>query len=185
MRKLYTFDKELLAYKRVNMTKVILICLFSLASIITLCSFICRGETKYVKTEAEIILKKNDEFSKEKLVQLIKDLKIKQPHIALAQMEIESGHFKSNLFKTQSNLLGMRYPTSRPTTALREERGYAYYKNWRDCVIDYSIYQASFLRDATEEEYYQYLQQFYAEDGKYVEVIKKHIKKNRLKELFK
>lgn len=138
----------------------------------------------YIQAETQLLKPKND-FSKEKLVQLIKDLHIQYPEIVYSQFTFESGHFKSPMFKRQNNIMGMQYATSRPTTAIGEEGGYAVFRDWRDCVIDYALYQSAFLRGATREEYYHYLQQVYAKNPNYTKELKAHIINNNIKQLFK
>ena len=69
--------------------------------------------------------------------------RIKYPDVALAQSMWETGHFKSNVFKSNFNLFGMKKPEKRPTTATGENRGHAQYKNWVDSVKDYKMWQDS------------------------------------------
>lgn len=185
--KIYRFDTELLAYKQLNLFKIVSLLVLAFVGVIVLSSFIYKQEVKkvYVQAEQKITLENKNEFSKEKLVALIKDLHIKHPDIVYTQFTFESGHFQAPLFKRQNNLMGMRYATTRPTTAIGEEGGYAVYRDWRDCVIDYALYQSSFLRGANKQDYYQYLQEVYAENKNYSKEIKSYIKNNNVKDLFK
>jgi hypothetical protein len=175
--KLYRFDSDSLIFQEYKWRGRVIG--LTLLGFFVLCSFITikQPEKSVISSEKELIIKTQDEFSKEKLVVLMKDLNIKHSDIVLAQFLIESGGFTSNLFKTQNNIMGMKIATTRPTTAIGEERGYAVYKSWRDCVIDYALYQASFLRGLSREEYFIYLQKNYAEDPNYVAVLKDKIKK--------
>lgn len=66
---------------------------------------------------------------------------IKQPNIVLAQATWESGHFKSDIFKENHNLFGMKQPKVRKTLATGENRGHATFNNWVDSVKDYKIFQ--------------------------------------------
>src|SRR6187402_1570007 len=55
-----------------------------------------------------IVLKENNKFSKKDLKEYLLQLNIKFPNIVLAQAELESGHFKSVMFKENNNLFGMK-----------------------------------------------------------------------------
>jgi len=66
---------------------------------------------------------------------------IKYPNIVLAQATWESGHFKSDVFKENNNLFGMKKPSVRKTLAVGENRGHASYNNWVDSVKDYKLFQ--------------------------------------------
>ncbi len=130
--------------------------------------------TKTISEEASvIILNEKNKFTEEKLRDYILELNIKFPEIILAQSKLETSNYESNIFLSNNNLFGMKVATMRPTTALGEENGHAYYSNWRQSVIDYGFYQAAYLKDIkTEEQYFQYLSINYAEDPNYIEKVK-------------
>ena len=68
----------------------------------------------------------------------------------------------------------------RPTTNKGENKGHAVFDTWRDCVNDYALFQAAYLNEIkSQDEYFQYLEQNYAEDPKYVDKLKKIIEKNK------
>jgi len=50
----------------------------------------------YTKSEKLILIRDTDEFNKEKLIQMLKELNVKYPHIVLAQSIIETGSWRSN-----------------------------------------------------------------------------------------
>ena len=77
------------------------------------------------------------------LYSTIKNLRIPHAKIVFAQAKLESGSYKSELYKTNYNLFGMRYATKRPTTTNNEYMGYQMYDNWRESVLDYLIWQFS------------------------------------------
>jgi hypothetical protein len=83
----------------------------------------------------------NKPFSVENLKSEIVKQGIKYPNIVLAQATWESGHFKSDIFKENNNLFGMKKPSVRKTLATGENRGHATFKNWVDSVIDYKMFQ--------------------------------------------
>lgn len=121
-------------------------------------------ESDLVVLESEI-----DAFSEDKLMDEIKRSGIKFADIVFAQAVLETGYFKSEIFQESNNLFGMKLARQRNTTASGESRGHAYYDDWRLSVMDYSLYQTTYLRKIkTERQYLQYLAENYAEDPNYV-----------------
>lgn len=109
-----------------------------------------------------------------------------------AQIMIESAHLNSYLAKKTNNLLGMRYPFKRKTSAVgiflpesniiikgsqeelkkyRNQNHYAVYDNWQDCVKDYKFWQDQSFK--LTERYLTFLGTYYAEDTLYIDKIKK------------
>lgn len=128
---------------------------------------------------------KNDSFNEKKLILYLKELRIKYPHIVLAQAKIESGNYNSVLFKKNNNLFGMRHPGVRTTTSKGSRFGYAYYNSWRESVLDYALFSVYVGKSiSSEKEYYDFLGRVYAEDSSYIRVIKSTIEKNKFKSLF-
>ena len=100
-------------------------------------------------------------------------IRIEHPYIVQAQAILESGNFTSKLFKENHNHFGMKLAKARPTTAIGVKNGYAVYRSWQDCNIDYALWQATYARKLSEEEYYTLLQKSYAEDFLYITKLKK------------
>jgi uncharacterized FlgJ-related protein len=121
-----------------------------------------------------------EEISHQGLYDQIVESGIKFPEIAFVQAIIESGNFKSRLFKNHNNLFGMRFPGKRQTTSIgRNKKGYARYEDWNDSVTDYYFWQSFFMRKKnvrTREEYLDLLDDVYAEDKSYVSVIRRKVK---------
>ncbi len=67
---------------------------------------------------------------------------IKFVDVYIRQCIMESGHFTSEVCTQRNNIHGMHHPTVRKTTSIahRDEK-YAKYKNWKDCVKDYKLWQ--------------------------------------------
>jgi len=171
----YKFDRQSLTYK--NVTKdIVLWFIGTIVLIIAITSiFMLKriNDIRYISAETKsIIIKestKENEFSPQKLRAYILELNIKFPHIVYAQARLETGNFKSEIFKTNHNLFGMKVATLRPTTNKGEENGHAVYDNWRESVVDYAFYEAQYLSDIkTESEYLQYLRANYAEAPNYI-----------------
>jgi uncharacterized FlgJ-related protein len=61
-------------------------------------------------------------------------------YILISQAAHETANFTSNVFLSNSNMFGMRYPTKRKTTALQELNGYAYYTSIEEGLKDIRLY---------------------------------------------
>jgi len=172
---IYKYDSKNLTYKNITKNLVlggigVVVLFIAVTSILTLTRI---NDIRYISSETKsIIIKestKENEFSPKKLRAYILELNIKFPHIVYAQARLETGNFKSEIFKTNHNLFGMKVATLRPTTNKGEENGHAYYEGWRESVVDYAFYQAQYLSDIkTEAEYLQYLKANYAEAPNYM-----------------
>jgi len=126
-----------------------------------------------------------DTFSYENLTNMLVDLNVRFPHVVMAQAMIESGHFQSNIFRSNHNLFGMKQARARCTTAKGTELNHAYYSNWKESVYDYAFFQSRYLNDLrTEQQYLDYLDRNYAEAPNYDKAILKVIEDNNLREHF-
>jgi len=135
--------------------------------------------------EKLVIIQEHNQFSEDRLIDKLKELNVKFPYIALAQAKLETGNFTSKVFREGNNLFGMREAKQRITTAKGTENNHAYYYSWGESVLDYSFYQCRYLSNInTEEQYFQYLSQSYAENPNYVSILKDMIKKENLKARF-
>ena len=108
-----------------------------------------------------------------------------------AQIQIESAHMTSFLYQRTNNLIGMRYPFKRKTSACgiflpesdtiiigsqkelkkySSRNHYAVYACWQDCIKDYKYWQDENFKIA--EKYLTFLGARYAEDSDYIKKIK-------------
>lgn len=148
------------------------------------------GLNAFVKTEIVVEEKIkhvqvcNEPFSEEALIEAIKQMKFKHPHIVLAQAKLETGHFQSRVFLENNNLFGMKQAWRRPTTALGTHRGHAVYSNWRESLIDYALYSAYYVQDKDEEEFYEHLNDNYAQDPIYNVKLRNVVEREDLEVLF-
>lgn len=184
----YTYCKQQLFFKKINLIKVFLVFLVItiFTSVVSYFVGISTGFKNMTEVEKLIVIKKTDEFSKEKMVQMLKDLNVRFPHIAMAQSIAETGHWKSGIFLENNNMFGMKEAKSRITTAAGTNRNHATYNHWRESIYDYAFYQCRYLGGIkVESEYYQYLNASYAEDPEYVKNIKNIVQREKLKDLFK
>jgi hypothetical protein len=120
----------------------------------------------------------NDDFSPEALLAYMKKLKIKYPETVLSQARLETGNFQSEIFKENHNLFGMKVAASRPTSAIGMNRGHAQYRNWRESVVDYALFQSYIiakLPSNNKQEYRSYIQKFYSTTSDYLKRLDKTI----------
>ncbi len=121
--------------------------------------------------------KQDDQITHEKLYEQILSSGIKFPEVVFAQAVLETGHFKSKLFREANNLFGMKWPKKRETLAIGKKKGnYAVFENWISSVNDYQLWQDYILRNKTEitqKEYLQILDKIYSTNKNYVVSLKK------------
>jgi uncharacterized FlgJ-related protein len=185
----YKFNKEKLAFEQVSIASKLLIGIGAVLGTLVFLGFTFIPSNKVDELNYEeklIIIREYNEFSQEKLTNKIQELNFNFPYIILAQSMQETGSFKSTIFLQCNNLFGMKEAKMRATSAQGTERGHAYYNSWQESLYDYAMYYNAYLRKIkTEDEYFEYLRQNYAEDPEYVSRLKSIIKKKKLKELFK
>lgn len=188
---LCVYDRDRLIHYPLSKLKIIMVSL-TILSMVSFSSIligkyiekdrVIKGLTEY---ERLVIVQQADPFGKEQLAAMLTELNVKFPHIVMAQSIIETGHWKSKVFLENNNLFGMKEALRRVSTSKGTQLNHAYYNHWRESVYDYAFYQCRYLSNInTEAEYYQYLGGSYAEAGNYVEVIKKTVESEGLKELF-
>lgn len=104
--------------------------------------------------------------------QYILFLNIKHPEVVFKQAKIESGNFKSKVFKENNNMFGMKMSYKRANIAGGENLGYAVYNTWQESIIDYALYQTYTAKGMNKEQYIQHLGASYAEDPDYKSKVK-------------
>lgn len=129
-------------------------------------------KTKYLDRPIHSIKIKDTLEFKDSVLNFIFDLRLDHPYIVYSQAIIESGDFTSNIWKENNNMFGMKMPERRSTLAIGINKGHAVYRNWKECIIDYALFQSSYLRGLTEEEYFIKIGNSYAEDGSYEKKIR-------------
>jgi len=184
--KIYKFDETILDFKQINILRILLVSGIVASILILLCSFMYTQQIEkvYVRAEKEIVLKTSESFSKEKLIEDIKEMPFVYKDVVYAQCIIETGNFKSPVFKENFNLLGMRQPTQRASFSKGSNLGHAVFKNYRQCLYDRLIYDARYTSGLSRTEYLKYLGQVYAEAPGYAQKIEQVIKQNNIKKLF-
>ena len=193
---LYTYCSESLSYKKVKLAKkpvaIGFISLLALSYIILTGMISAAKEQGFqeatelpVETELLVLEAEDDQFSRDALVEEIKKLNIRFPHIVLAQSILETGYWESRIYQENHNLFGMKQARARATTAKGTQLGHAYYDHWKESVTDYALYQAAYLNKIRKEkQYLKYLDRNYAEASNYDTMLESIIVRENLKELF-
>ena len=192
MKNTFKIDSKTLELKPINVVgKIVITTIIATVMIGSILFYSGYKTGKNVLTglseeEKLIIIQEYNKFSEDKLIEKLKELNVKFPHIVLAQSKLETGNFTSKIFKENSNLFGMREAKQRITTARGTENNHAYYHTWYESVLDFSFHQCKYLSGINnEDQYFQYLSQNYAEDPNYISILKNIIQKNNLKDKFK
>ena len=106
----YKFDKNELKYVKVKSVRSIVNILAVSLGLILIISWTFKRESKQAYSEEEVMIftAKQNAFSDEKLVEEIKHLNFKFPHVVYAQSILETGRFKKPIFLENNNLFGMK-----------------------------------------------------------------------------
>lgn len=192
---LYTYCKESLSFKKVTPTKKTggILLFLVVIGYVALTSMVSRaheqglkeGLNKPLETELVVLDSPEEAFSQEALVEELKRLNIRFPHVVLAQSILETGHWESRIYQENHNLFGMKQARARATTAKGTQLGHAYYDSWKESVTDYALYQTAYLNKIRKEkQYLKYLDKNYAEATDYDKKLEAIIERENLKELF-
>lgn len=125
--------------KRLILLLLLTICLYSCANAPT------SQDIKELNVSTPIQMKLSElrlsEFSLDNLITYIALLNADHREIIIKQAILETGHFKSNVFRNNNNLFGMKIPRIRQTTAISYRNGFSVYNHWTRSVDDYLILQ--------------------------------------------
>ena len=185
---MYRFNQDKLEYEKINIFLTPIRTLLLFVSLFILMGFAFKPDPikEFSREEKLIVIREYNGFSEKALIEKLSSINFRFPYIILAQSYQETGHYKSNIFKVNNNLFGMKQAELRASLAKGTKNGHAYYDAWQDSVIDYALFYSTYLYDIkTEGEYFEYLKQNYAADPNYVERLKEMIKRYHLKEKFK
>jgi len=178
---LYIYNKQTLQFTKVNLVGFAIMAL-GLVGFIILTSTSHIPVKKITESEIKVIIMERNKFSDEKLVYMIKEMNFEFPYIVYAQALLESNRFTSKIFIENNNLFGMKESFYRVTRRRGIQNDYACYNDWVDSVNDYGFYYATYLsKIKTEDDYFSYLSQYYAEDAEYVAKLKNIISNEGLK----
>ena len=182
---IYRFDSETLQYIKVKWPRWLLISSVVMVTLSLVTTFSISLNEKIIEQKIIVIVNKQNKFDGVKLTDKIKSMNFQFPEIIYAQALLETDSFRSNIFKENNNLFGMKRATIRVNVASGVQYDHAVYSNWMDSLFDYALYYATYLSQIkTEDDYFSYLSQFYAEDKRYVDKLKLIIKRYDLKKKF-
>ena len=173
IKQLYYKDEEQLLYKPVKKSLYIKVIIgaFLFFSIFGFTNSII--STHFIEKIPVIIRSNEQQFNEENLRKEIKRLNLRFGDIIVAQYKLETGNGTSQVFRENNNLFGMKQAKLRPSTALGENLNHAYYSKWQESVQDYAFWQVYMAKDIrNEDEYYQLLDQIYAEGDNYSQKLK-------------
>lgn len=94
--------------------------------------------------------------TKKEVYSFISSLGVEYTNIVTKQAYYESKHLNSPICKENNNLFGMKLAKQRFTLAIGENRGHAVYRNWKESVLDYYIWQKKYYKGG---DYYKFLEQ--------------------------
>ena len=173
---LYKYNTKTLLFEKVKIKHYVYTLLLSIF-IFSGMGFTGALKVNSIVEKIPVIVKtQEEEFSKEWLLNKLTELNVAHPNIVYAQSIIETDHFRSNIFKVNKNLFGMKCAQSRITTHKGEQFNHAKYNSYYESIIDLCLWQEAYARNLTDDEYYQLLHEVYAEDKTYVDRIKQLIK---------
>jgi len=125
-------------------------------------------------------VRSSDDITYLSLWNALQETNILYPEVVFAQAVLESGHFKSSVFKNHKNLFGMKYPSKRETFAFgKSKSGYAKFEDWMQSILDYKIWQENFIlrhKIQSKREYLLALNKSYSETANYSRYLDKIIK---------
>lgn len=158
---LYKYNSKNLSYEEIKSPRYNLY--FGIILFLMITGFSSVVKINNTVEKIPIIIKQQEQICNSTNVKnYIKTLNLKFPNIVYQQVILESNNFKSPVFKSLNNLLGMENSMNRPTIGINTGNRFTMYSNWHNCLIDYAIWQAYMTRDIdTEEDYYYFLDKVY------------------------
>lgn len=169
---------------RTILTRLIVLCItafvvFSVVSFLARAFSILNATTTenptIVKYEYDhVVLKSNNikniyynvEFSEAKFLEALKYFDIKESKWVVAQAKLETGYYKSKLFKEHNNLFGIYNSKT---------KSFFKYKHWSESILAYKMYFQNDRRynPSKYNNYGEYLTKIgYAEDKEYIRKLK-------------
>lgn len=172
--KLYYYNKNNAEYKKATWGQIILSALGPTILIAMLSGFTVDQMVNVFTEKVPVVIRLDEKPLNElNLRKEIQRHNIRFEDIVVAQYKLESACGTSDIAIENNNLFGMKVARLRPTTAVGERRGHAYYESWEECVTDYALWQtqnAGKIRDSAE--YLILLDAIYAEVPDYVKRLK-------------
>lgn len=180
--KIYYFNKQTLEYRpimRFGYSVVVLITI--LIGLLFIGNKAGSSTDNLVNPELVLLSKGVNPFTEQKLLDKIRILNFRFPHIVYAQSKLETGNYKSKIFFENNNLFGMKEAQRRINLAKGTQFNHAYYDTWEESLTDYAFWYSTYAsKCVTEEHFFSILGSQYAEDTSYVQNLKRIIKEENL-----
>lgn len=130
--------------------------------------------TTHLKPDYVVVPIDRLELNKENFFLVCEIYDIKFPEIVYAQARLESGNFKSKLFQTKNNFLGLY------NSRIKD---FYEFDHWTDCLLGYrDLLQFKYTGDDNQETYYKFLKDLpYAMDPEYIKKVRKITESIRVK----
>ena len=162
-QELYIFNTTTLAYEQVKKRKNFL---FLSTLVVLLVFFVLNNSIVRIKQVVEkipvIIEQKEERCTPENIKAYLEIINVRYPDIVYKQVMLESNNLKSPLVKSHNNIICMQNSKIRPTVGIDIGTRWAKYNNWKECLIDYALWQTYMAKDIkNEEEYYALLDKVY------------------------
>lgn len=147
-------------------------------SLLFLCLLFIKDKTyiKHHHNQTYNRQKINIAFNKQNLIKHIHNSNILYKDITIKQSILETGNFKSNIFRKNNNLFGMKHPKQRETLSLGSKNNFANYSHWIESIKDFELWQRDFIkRNKIKDslEYINRLNQVYSENLQYINILKR------------
>lgn len=175
----FYYDNKTLNFKRLDGWFFVIMIFFCSIFFTTGWIFSSKNEIKKRNRHNEeqriMIIKNGDNFTEDKMILFIKELNFKYPELVYAQGVLESGaEFNSKINIENNNYFGMKDANKRINIQSGFQNEHAYYINWRNSVVDFALFAATYLSDfKTKEEHYRYIEAHYSQTPGYIERVKK------------
>lgn len=168
------FNKE----KFLDYFPALLVCVWIVIGVAVLVKLSSKENSELVGLESVVMIQRYEIADtmafQDSVLNLLFELRVEHPYIVYSQFKEESGHWSSAIWRENNNMCGMKMPRRRATTAIGINKGHAVFSTWRDCVIDYALWQMAYMRGLTEEQYIEKLASSYAENERYEKNIRIH-----------
>ena len=160
----YKYNPETLRYEPVKARLYTLKTLGVLAICLAILGFSTAIKVNTIIQRVPVYLEHKEEpCNAETVKAYIKTLNLRFPDIVYRQILLESNYFKSPICHDLNNLTCMEVAAIRPTLGQDVGHRFARFNNWKESIIDYALWQASFAKEVrNEEEYYELLDKVYS-----------------------
>lgn len=139
---------------------------------VNLSLLLCKQREKIIDEKIESIT--TSEFSIELLKEYLELVYPNSSNVVIKQFVLETGWFKSKIFRENNNICGMKLPYKRYTKATGKKYKHAAYNHWTDSVDDYFLlikYHTDKGMDTSD--YYEFLLNInYASNTSYTDILR-------------